>query len=49
MVTTAAPGSAAQAALRLLTQTLQPAADMSAPAWPAATGTPAQVLPSVHP
>ncbi|WP_347235770.1 hypothetical protein [Streptomyces malaysiensis] len=48
MVTTAAPGSAAQAALRLLTQTLQPAADMSAPARPAA-GTPAQVLPSVHP
>ncbi|MEU0927168.1 helix-turn-helix transcriptional regulator [Streptomyces malaysiensis] len=49
MVTTAAPGSAAQAALRLLTQTLQPAADMSAPARPAATGTPAQVVPSIHP
>ncbi|WP_413801079.1 helix-turn-helix transcriptional regulator [Streptomyces iranensis] len=32
VVTTAAPGSAAQAALQLLNQTLQPAADMSATA-----------------
>ncbi|MBL1117253.1 helix-turn-helix domain-containing protein [Streptomyces sp. 110] len=57
VVTTAAPGSAAQAALQLLNQTLQPAADMSAIARPAAdtsatarpaADTPARVVPPAH-
>ncbi|MEV6168967.1 helix-turn-helix transcriptional regulator [Streptomyces sp. NPDC051954] len=47
VVTTAAPGSAAQAALQLLNQTLQPAADRPATAHPA-VGTPARVDPPVH-
>ncbi|MFE2046402.1 helix-turn-helix domain-containing protein [Streptomyces sp. NPDC059477] len=44
VVTTAAPDSAAQAALRLLNQTLLPAADRPTTARPAA-GTPAHVVP----
>ncbi|WP_181787504.1 helix-turn-helix domain-containing protein [Streptomyces phytophilus] len=47
VVTTAAPGSAAQAALQLLNQTLQPSADRPA-ATGSADGTRAHVVPPVH-
>ncbi|MEV8388869.1 hypothetical protein [Streptomyces sp. NPDC056650] len=47
VVTTAAPGSAAQTALRLLNQTLLPAADRSATAHPAAD-TPVRAVPPAH-
>ncbi|MFE2943500.1 helix-turn-helix transcriptional regulator [Streptomyces sp. NPDC059255] len=47
VVTTAAPGSASQAALRLLNQTLQPTADRPATAHPA-TGAPVHIAPPLH-
>ncbi|MFC4560559.1 helix-turn-helix transcriptional regulator [Nocardiopsis mangrovi] len=48
VVTTAAPGSASQAALRLLNQTLEPGADATGTASPA-VDTPVSVAPPVHP